>query len=97
MFVQVRDAATNETIASVDVPPLADYPTQEWVLANEIVLSDNIDIPIPDNVTAGAYYVATGFYNTDTQERLEIWDDNGNVVGSETRLDNINIEASCRA
>lgn len=95
MFAQLRNSETHETIASLDLPPLDNYPTQDWLTPGEIVLGDNFRLAIPDAVVPGDYYVATGFYNTDTLERLEIRDDSGTVIGTETQLDTVNISTTC--
>jgi 4-amino-4-deoxy-L-arabinose transferase-like glycosyltransferase len=94
VFLQVRSAETHETIAGVDTVPLADYPTQDWLQVGEIVLSDTFNLTIPEDTPVGDYYIATGFYDTNTLERLHIVDDNGTTIHSETVLDTLTI-TSC--
>ena len=94
VFLQLRDAETHTTIASVDSSPLADYPTQAWTQVGEIVLSDTFIMTIPEDTPAGTYYVATGFYDTNTSERLNILDESDTVLGSETTIDTFSI-TSC--
>jgi hypothetical protein len=95
MFIQLRDSATNATIAGIDLPPLQNYPTQEWITPREIVLGDIYRLVLPDALTAERYYVATGFYNTDTSERLNILDGAQQVISTETTIDTLTLAEDC--
>ena len=95
MFIHIRDVDTHQGLVGIDVAPLQDYPTQEWNIAHQIVLGDTVSLQLPGDTPPGTYYVATGFYNTDTLERLNIVDENGAVVGSEVTIDQIIVPESC--
>lgn len=89
MFFQIRDAETHATLAGIDRAPQRDYPTQDWQIEGEIILGDSISLTIPEDIEAGNYYLVTGFYDTETLDRLPIVDSAGQMVGSETVLQDI--------
>ena len=72
-FVHVRNQ-TGDTVAQIDVQPLAgEYPTSRWK-AGEIVV-DQIAVPLPPDLSAGSYRLLLGLYQWDTLERLEVAND----------------------
>ena len=77
-FVHVADPATARPVAQMDGMPRGyTYPTGRWV-AGEVV-SDQVEVSLED-VPPGTYDLAVGWYDPETEERLEARDAVGNLL-----------------
>jgi hypothetical protein len=95
MFVHLRDLKTHSGYFGLDIPPAIDFPTQDWSQVGEIVLGDTFEVLIPEDISSGDYYIALGFYDTETLERIEIWDEQEQIIGSEIQLTQITVSETC--
>jgi len=67
-FVHLRNAA-GENVAQKDRPPLnGAYPTSLWDPGE--IIADEIIVPVPDDLPAGAYQLVVGMYDFNTGQRL---------------------------
>ncbi len=70
IFVHLRDAA-GQTVAQKDGPAGGgQYPTSLWDAGETI--SDNLTVPLPDNLPPGAYQLVVGLYNLTDGARLAL-------------------------
>lgn len=71
VFAHLVSAANGSIVSQVDGIPV-DWlrPTNGWRIGE--ILTDRYDLPIPENLTAGTYYVYVGMYDPDTLDRLPI-------------------------
>ena len=77
LFVQLLTDDQTAAVASVDAQPLSDLPTIEWTTPNMLYLSDAFTLTIPNDVPSGDYPLVMGFYDTETFERIPVFDGNG--------------------
>ena len=71
VFVHLIDAASGEIVSQVDRVPVDDLrPTAGW--RTDEVLSDQIDLPLPSDLSPGDYQINVGVYNPDSGERLPL-------------------------
>jgi hypothetical protein len=78
VFVHLYDS-TGRLIASHDGPPVYGYmPTSQWPVGQ--VIPDRHDIPLPDGLPGGDYYLAAGLYDPATGARLALQADGGDRV-----------------
>jgi hypothetical protein len=69
-FVHIRNAA-GEIIAQKDQPPLnGAYPSSLWDPGE--IIADEITIPLPPDLPAGAYKIVLGMYDFNTGTRLTV-------------------------
>ncbi|MCS7261240.1 MAG: hypothetical protein NZ765_10735, partial [Anaerolineae bacterium] len=79
VFVHLYDAA-GQLVASHDGPPVYGYlPTTRWPV--DVIIPDRHDFPLPQNLPAGDYTLATGLYDPVSGARLAVTMD-GQVVNS---------------
>jgi 4-amino-4-deoxy-L-arabinose transferase-like glycosyltransferase len=77
VFVHLLNA-NGDKVTQVDHPPLdGDYPTSAWQPSDMIV--DHYVLTIPPDATAGAYRPLVGFYLPETQERVQVGSNSGEV------------------
>ena len=88
-FVHMGDP-TMAPLAQSDAPPLkGDFPTQLWDTGD--IITDTYNLILPENVSAGDYPIYTGFYDSNSGERLPIIV-NGEVLSHYSyRIDSIRI------
>ncbi len=69
-FVHLRNAA-GETVAQKDQPPLnGAYPTSLWEGGE--VIADEVDLPLPPDLSPGNYSLVVGLYDFNTGQRLAV-------------------------
>lgn len=68
----------DEFVTGFDAQPFAGrFPTSDW--PRNVEFTDTLDMPLPQDLSAGDYDVFTGMYNTNNQERLSITEDGVNL------------------
>jgi hypothetical protein len=72
IFVHVVDAAGDRVTGADAQPPV---PTSQWA-CGEVIVDERV-VPIPDDLPAGDYRLVVGLYNSDTGERLPLFDATG--------------------
>jgi uncharacterized membrane protein len=92
VFLHLRDA-TGKTVATGDGTPtwFLPRPTSGWP-AGGIVTWDGHRIAVPADLPAGRYDLVAGWYDWQTSERLNAYDENGNLVGNEFVLGPVTID-----
>lgn len=84
IFAHLLDAA-GALRAQKDSPPLdGARPTSAWVAGEE--LEDHLSFILPDDLSAGAYQLEVGLYDSATGVRLPLRDANGNRLADDRLL-----------
>jgi hypothetical protein len=83
-FVHLANRETGEPASQVDGMPRGfSYPTGQWVPGE--VVSDEVELST-DDVEAGHYVLAVGWYDPDTEVRLQAVDSEGNPLSDDRLL-----------
>lgn len=71
LFVHLYPADEMTMLAQVDLPPVSvERPTSTWDDPDEVLISEAIRVPLPDDLPAGGYRLAVGLYSYASGERL---------------------------
>lgn len=73
LFVQVLSDDQTVQITGLDTQPHDRLPTIEWNQPNMLYLGDRLTLTVPEDTAAGQYLVVSGFYDTETLERLPVY------------------------
>lgn len=90
VFVQVVSATTTTIVTQADSKPQNGfYPTNYWQPGETVI--DLHSVPLPANLSPGAYDILLGLYEAETGQRLQILDEAGVFKSDHLRLTGIRV------
>jgi mannosyltransferase len=77
VFVHLYDVAGQLWSQQDNVPVNGTFPTTDW--DSDVIVVDEYALPIPADAPPGKYFAQVGMYDSQTRERLVVFDSRGNA------------------